>query len=545
MNENTKLFLKCTSREQLASVLGIPLATLTYLAYAEGKKYTKFSIKKKDGSDRVIHAPTIALKRVQVRLKIFFEEIYHAPSSTYGFIKEKDAIKNAEQHLRKKSVLNFDLKDFFPSINSGRILGLLQSRPFNFNREIASTITGLVCHENFLPQGAPTSPVLSNLIAFNLDRKFIQIAKADRLTYTRYADDITISSTSNVLPDGYLKSMAGAYECDERILSVVENNGFSINSKKTRFHSRNKPHYVTGVKVNIKPNVSWKFIRQIRAMLHAWETFGPDAAEHHFNQKYNHSFPKNFSNVLRGKIEYIRHVKSDLDVTYRKLYNKYIELEGLGGGILPISEVEALYEKIQIIKSNSGIGSGFVLNDNYLITCAHTVENELLGDEISFFNYNEFSSTTSRKGLLVYKNSKQDIAIIDPTSKRDLSRLSFSDGFIGLDFKILTEFIAIGFPWYKAGNPPHFSVVSVAASNINQHGVKEIYVDRPLFSGMSGGVILDSKSKKICGMISRGVGSVRDVDQTPGNIFIPMYYIKKAIAEHEDSHPGHALLATR
>lgn len=533
ITQQTKDFLDCESRENLSRVLGVPLAVLTYLAYSDQHKYTEFGIRKKDGSIRTIHAPVPGLKKVQNKLKVFFEDLYNPPRCSYGFIKDKDAVKNAQQHLRKRLILNFDLKNFFPSINAGRILGLFQAKPFEFNREVASTLTGIACYQNSLPQGSPISPILSNLITFTMDRQFVQLAKADRLTYTRYADDITFSSAASSFPEDYFERLGKEYICGSKVLNIVRANGFEINPKKTRFFPKNKPHYVTGVKVNTKSNIPWNLVRQVRAMLHAWGKFGPVAAAQHYNSMYNHGPEKDFSSVVYGKIQYIRHVRTDLDKTYRKLYNKFVDLEGKGKEKLPLSDVEELFAKVKVVSART-TGTGFIVRDKYLVTCAHTLEGKGVGEEIEYFNYNEFSAISRHKGKILYIKSEWDIALVSLSREHQASKnISFEEGNISLEFPHGTVVKAAGFPMYKAGNPPYIAQALVSSWLKNRLGVKEIIVDRPLYSGMSGGVVLDSNSKLI-GIISRGAEDVSRSASSPGNIFVPLYYIDSVIAEYEN-----------
>lgn len=532
ITQKTKDFLDCKSREDVSRVLEVSLAVLTYLAYSDQHKYTEFGIKKKDGSTRTIHAPVPGLKKAQNKLKVFFEELYNPPKCSYGFIKDKDALKNAQQHLRKRFILNFDLKNFFPSINAGRILGLFQAKPFEFNKEVASVLTGIACYQNLLPQGSPISPILSNLIAFTMDRQFVQLAKSDRLTYTRYADDITLSSAASSFPEGYFEKLGKEYVCGPKILNIVRSNGFEVNPKKTRVFPKNKPHYVTGVKVNTKPNIPWNLVRQVRAMLHAWEKFGPIAAAQHYNSKYNSGPEKDFLSVVYGKIQYICHIRTDLDKTYRKLYNKFVDLEAKGRVKLPLSEVEDLLTKVKVVDALNK-GTGFILRDKYLVTCAHTLQRKTIGQEIEYFNYNEFSVISRHKGEILYVKSEWDIALISLSREHQTSKgISFEEGRVDLDFPHGTPVKTAGFPMYKAGNPPYIAQAFVSSWLNNRFGVKEIIVDRPLYSGMSGGVVLDDKSRLI-GIISRGVENVSQSASSPGNIFIPLYYINQVISEFE------------
>ena len=112
----------------------------------------------------------------------------------HGFVKNKSVLSNAKQHLKKKYILNLDLKNFYGSINFGRVRGLFMSKPFNMGDRAATIIAQICCDNDSLPQGACTSPIISNFIMSRLDKELIQFAKNTHTTYTRYADDMLISS---------------------------------------------------------------------------------------------------------------------------------------------------------------------------------------------------------------------------------------------------------------------------------------------------------------------------------------------------------------
>ncbi|MFM7372884.1 MAG: reverse transcriptase domain-containing protein, partial [Sphaerospermopsis kisseleviana] len=103
-------------------------------------------------------------------------------------------VTNAKNHCNKKFVLNLDIKDFFPTITQQRIRGVMMSPPYNLPSQIATTISHICCYEGKLPQGAPTSPIISNIVCAKLDSELRLLAKQNKCFYTRYADDITFST---------------------------------------------------------------------------------------------------------------------------------------------------------------------------------------------------------------------------------------------------------------------------------------------------------------------------------------------------------------
>jgi len=228
--------------EDLSLFLDEPLKYITYYLYNsdEDVKYKVSYIPKKSGGRREICSPQKGLKRIQRKLNIVFQAIYSnsIPKPAHGFIKEKSIITNAKKHIGKKFVLNIDLQDFFPSVHFGRIKGLLQSEPFSLNNNAAASIANLCCYKGKLPQGSPTSPILTNLICLRLDKQLNRFARENNLTYTRYADDITFSCNEDIFPENFGKIIAKQrdeefpFENLYPILSQIEEiEDFKITSK--------------------------------------------------------------------------------------------------------------------------------------------------------------------------------------------------------------------------------------------------------------------------------------------------------------------------
>lgn len=238
------------------------------------KKYRKKTISKKNGGKRKLLIPPKSTDNVQKKLNLILQQIYKPPLPVHAFIKsEKDDIRNiisnAKQHERKAIVINVDIENFFDSINFGRIRGLFISKPFEIDDKIATKLAQLISYDNKLPQGSATSPIISNFICKKMDHNFIKFAKQNSLTYTRYADDITFSTyNKNINTDQILLDV-------EDILLL---NGFNLNPLKTRVQCSNQSQVVTGLKVNEKVNLNRKFVRQIRSMLHSWNTLGLEEA---------------------------------------------------------------------------------------------------------------------------------------------------------------------------------------------------------------------------------------------------------------------------
>lgn len=271
-------FNSVKTRSDLAHYLNIPPSKITYILFKRGVNsyYTEFEIPKKTGDPRRICAPAGDLKGVQRQLadalwehqKSVYEELGIKPNISHAFEEGKSIITNAKIHRNKRFVVNVDLKDFFQSIHIGRICGFFEkNKHFALPHEVAVTIAQLACYKGKLPQGAPTSPIITNLICQVLDIHLLSLAKRYRLDYTRYADDMTFSTNDKT----FLEKWDSFYaELGKKVIKA----GFSINEKKTRITFRDSKQVVTGLVVNKKISVDHAYYRKVRAMAHSLYTNG-------------------------------------------------------------------------------------------------------------------------------------------------------------------------------------------------------------------------------------------------------------------------------
>lgn len=210
------------------------------------------------------------------------------------------------------------------------------SKPYSLGERAATALAQLCCHKQRLPQGSPTSPIVSNMICAKLDGDLQRLAKLSGCRYTRYADDITFSTNKKDFPadvaslveDGSKAVIGGALN------HIIETNGFSVNIEKNRLQYRDMRQVVTGLIVNRRPNVGRQFGSQIRAMLHAWEKFGYDSAESEFLTKYDTKYrplahtPRIFERAIRGKLAFLMQVRGAQDNNYRQLRSRFGRLVG-------------------------------------------------------------------------------------------------------------------------------------------------------------------------------------------------------------------------
>lgn len=294
-------------------------------------RYKTFHIKKKNGKLREINAPCYQLSVLLYMTNIVFKSLYYPSDAAMGFTQGRSIVDNAQMHVGHHYVLNIDLKDFFTSIPQARVWKRLQLPPFNFPVKVASVVAGLCCTpneegtQNVLPQGASTSPLLTNAICDNLDRKLKGVAKRFGLHYSRYADDMTFSSMHNVYQkDG---------EFMKEIMQIIEEQGFKMNDDKTRLLRNGERQEVTGLTVNQHVNVCRKYIRDLRCILHVWEKEGYIKAYSYFYPHYKKEkgYIKKgepiMENVIEGKLNYLKMVKGSHDTAYKKLLERFNRLQ--------------------------------------------------------------------------------------------------------------------------------------------------------------------------------------------------------------------------
>lgn len=309
--------------QQLADLLEVDWPYLQRLINAPDEfRYYSWAIPKKTGGDRVITAPMTATKILQRNLRPMLDELYLPKPSAQGFVSKRSVVTNASQHIGRRWVFNIDLEDFFPSIHFGRVRGLLMAGPYGLDRRIATIVAKLCCTSNALPIGAPTSPVLSNMICRRMDGELQRLARKNGAWYTRYADDITFSTSRRSLPESIVRNDADDVELGDGLALVISSNGFRVNKKKVRLRGHSDRQSVTGLLVNEKVNVDRRFVREIRALLHSWHKFGLDASQVVLDQKIGGSRRQGaapaFDRVVEGKIEYLSMVRGPDDHLVRK-----------------------------------------------------------------------------------------------------------------------------------------------------------------------------------------------------------------------------------
>lgn len=400
----------------------LKLKYLTYYAYHSKNRYKKFTLAKKSGGSRTIYAPKKSLKNILSSLNKTLHFIYKEHKSVHGFAKNKSVVSNAKGHVNKEYVFNIDLKDFFTNIHQARIWKKLQLEPFNLNGkkiEIANIISNLVCYQveevnnNFLPQGFPTSPILSNIICERLDRRLTGLSKRFNVYYSRYADDITFSSNHNVYTsnDGIETEFIG------ELKRIIEQERFEINIKKTRLQKKGYRQEVTGIIVNEKLNLSKSYIKKLRIEIYILEKFGVRKANEIFIAKHIlKDKSKNYviKHIL-GKLEYLKMVKGEEDSTYIKLkerFNKCVKSKNTNNLIVQ-NQIHNPKKLVEILSS-------FTKNNNDLKFVTHNWDMQTENERFS--SIEDFLEKIKKEWNIV----SQDLKILSPRLNAKINSFLFN-----------------------------------------------------------------------------------------------------------------------
>ena len=319
----------------LADWLTIPVGRLDYVADVTGRHaaneemavnhYTYALLRRKGGRVRVVEAPKPGLKALQRRILRGIVEKVPVHGDAFGFVRGRSCREGAARHAGEQVVLRFDLKDFFPSLGVRRVNGLF--RLAGYPEPVARLLTGLcttrtpervlgrlpsaergIWRARHLPQGAPTSPALSNLVTFRLDRRLAGLARSLDASYSRYADDMTFSGEGAIA--GRLLRL---------VPEIVAEEGLVLNAEKTRVMRATGRQVVTGIVVNRGNNVDRRWFDDIKAVIHACGTPGDGRLD-----------DPAFRARIAGQIDWVWSVNAGKGERLRALYARAAERRGAG-----------------------------------------------------------------------------------------------------------------------------------------------------------------------------------------------------------------------
>ncbi|MFE0330096.1 reverse transcriptase family protein [Streptomyces sp. NPDC058960] len=255
--------------DDLAEQAGVSVEILEALSLAlpagAGRLYDRRIYRKKHGGIREVFNPKPPFDAINKNLHRSFLNLfsYDPPNHVHGFVRGRSTISNASQHLAKPCVLRMDLEDFFPSIGAATIKTTLREQ--GYEEKAADFAVNLVTIDGKLPIGLSTSPLLSNLAFLSTDRSLAEYAQSEGLSFTRYVDDLTFSG-----------DVTDRHSAD--IAQILDDAGWSVNTRKTAFMRRGGPQYVTGLYVgeSDRPRIPRQIKRKMRWILHVISKFGYD-----------------------------------------------------------------------------------------------------------------------------------------------------------------------------------------------------------------------------------------------------------------------------
>lgn len=291
-------------QRHLCALVGYKEEYLYAASNAPERFYRHYQIPKKSGGFREISEPLPSLKEIQ---RWILDNILTKTSvSIYAkaYIKKKSIKENARFHKRQKIVLSLDIEHFFDNIKSDKIFDVFKN--LGYEDDVVVMLTNLCCLREKLPQGSPTSPVLSNIILTDFDNRVGNFTNKNKIRYTRYADDMTFSGDFN----------------PGQVISFVRNSlfplGFKLNQSKTRTRGPGQRQEVTGIVVNEKTQLPREKRKKIRQEVYYIKKYG---LESHMN--YCKISKENYLLHLKGLIQHGLFInKKDIEL---KSYIEFLE----------------------------------------------------------------------------------------------------------------------------------------------------------------------------------------------------------------------------
>jgi len=332
LHSKTRLSTDITGFNELAECLGVTSTQLNWLAdvwrsdFDAAAKYNHYHynlIAKRRGGNRLIESPKKLLKRIQRQVNDEILSQVPTHEAAHGFCKNRNCLSHVKNHVGKKYLFLFDLSHCFQSIEWSSVYSVFLG--LGYEKTVARCLTSL-CTNQFngedrllakldseqkarigvrhLPQGAPTSPALSNIILYRLDNRLWGLAKSLQLKYSRYADDIAFSG--NKIRDwDFLETVTGAICLEE---------GFQLNHRKSRIIKPQQRQKLTGIVVNKKPNIDRREYDLLKATLTNCVRYGLDS-----QNRDNH---KDFRAHLKGRIDYVTSLNRSKGEKLCSLFNQ-------------------------------------------------------------------------------------------------------------------------------------------------------------------------------------------------------------------------------
>lgn len=542
------------TRAELAAALGTTDTRLRIALYVRRQRenYNTFEVPKASGGTRTISAPPRELLWLQQQARRFLSSIYIPKPCVHGFVRKKNVVTNAAFHSKRRYVVNFDLEDFFPSIHFGRTRGVFLSAPFNFGDEAATVMAQICCrHDGALPQGGATSPLISNLVCRGLDNDLVDFAKQHKLRYSRYADDLTFSSSHHSLTPELIELNGGVVSAGQRFQEIVQRHGFNLNSSKIRIRSQRRRQEVTGLTANQFPNLQRKFIREIEGALHACEKYGYELAAHEYESRIRRGSGIRLDNMLRGKLAYMKMVRGEDDHMYRRFSRRFNRVAPTQILIKPLKDTKSS-------KLRNTSTSWEVWISKYRATVFLLRFNNHAGDECcgSAFHIGGGILATAKHNIIDMEGNLHsghqikvdeqwhDVSLFGPNPTRgagpDICALRAPENLtipsITTELRLPElgeDVLAIGFPVVPLRSPTIVAHVGWVEALPTAYQTEQVFIQVSFQSGggLSGGCLID-RSGHVIGVMVENVfmGADPKVPQRPYGQAVPMEYFDDHLA---------------
>jgi hypothetical protein len=288
--------------EHLSKLIGIVTNTFTNIVNSPHSFYRKFYIAKRKGGKREILSPYPLLQTAQKWILLNILENIKLHDSCYGFVKRRSILDNARQHVGNKELLTIDINDFFGSIEQRRVISVFKC--LGYTNKVSYYLSSICCLDGKLPQGACTSPALSNIISKRLDYRLTGLANKVGLTYTRYADDMAFSGEH--VPRNLVKAI--------KIILISE--GFSINNEKTKLKVEKSKKIITGLSISTDiVRVPKTYKRELRKDIHYVLNYG--LANH---LRFKNDFDPAYIYRLLGRVNFLLNIEpeNEFGITAKK-----------------------------------------------------------------------------------------------------------------------------------------------------------------------------------------------------------------------------------
>lgn len=312
LNDNyidTSTAIQINDVTSLCKLMKTSLKKLYYIINNIDKYYNYHTIPKSNGEVRLICEPKPKLKYLQKYIQKNILENIPCSNLSMAYKKGVSIRENAKYHINQKYILKIDLKDYFSNLKRVRVYNLFEEIGYDSN--VSYILSNLCCLNGSLPQGAPTSPYLSNLLTYNLDIDLNNYCKSNNrnLNYTRYSDDIVISGDFNakeIIPD---------------VIHIIKKHKLIVNYDKLVVVGQHKKQEVTGIVVNDKIQVSKSYRKKIRQELYYIKTYGLE--EHMRFNNIEYKYKEKYLSSLRGRINHCLQVNpNDTEMRRYKIFLK-------------------------------------------------------------------------------------------------------------------------------------------------------------------------------------------------------------------------------